>query len=162
MKIITSFRVFESGLPGGVTRATQGAIEGLLSESRFLPHIDEENEWIGGKRRFNIGVAANALKVGTQWKVFFRLDREVDLRLVNPEIQSCWRDIMEIIMDQSGGSTRIKLTAFNWFGHSLTGLRGPTGEPEDLTEELIEAIELGEAGPNPLPYQPIMFQFSVR
>lgn len=162
MKVIKSFRVFESGLPGQAIKATQEAIEGLLSQQRFLPHINEENEWIGGKRRFNIGVAANALKVGTQWRVFFRLDREVDLRLVNPEIQGCWRDIMEIIMDQSGASTGIKLTAFRWFGHSHAGVKSPAGEPGDLTGELIEAIELGVQGPKPLLYQPIMFQFSVR
>jgi hypothetical protein len=162
MKNIKSFKLFESGLPYSYSQDMQIAINSLLSEMRFQPHINQLNRWTGNMRKFNVGVVANESKWGIQYEVGFRLDEPVDISLVNSEIKSCWRDIMEVIMDRSKSQGEVKLTKFDYFGHSSVGRKnGHTKEIEDITDRLEDAIELAEVDPKPGPYCPIMFQFTV-
>lgn len=162
MKIIKSFKVFESGLPYSYAQDIQIATNELLAQERFYPNINQENKWIGGMRKFNVLVVANESKWGIQYEVVFRLDEPVDINLVNSEIKSCWRDIQEIIMDKAKVSGQIKLTKFEYFGYSGVGRKdGHTKQIEDVTDELIDAIELAEVEPKPYRYHPIMLQFTV-
>jgi hypothetical protein len=162
MKNIKSFKVFESGLPYSYSQDMQIAINSLLSEERFQPHINQLNRWTGNMRKFNVSVVANESKWGIQYEVGFRLDEPVDISLVNSEIKSCWRDIMEVIMDRSKSNGQVKLTKFDYFGHSVAGRKdGHTKEIEDVTYKLEDAIELAEVDPKPGPYCPIMLQFTV-
>lgn len=162
MKNIKSFKLFESGLPYSYVQDIQISINNLLSEEKFQPHINQENRWIGGMRKFSVGVIANESKFGVQYDVAFRLDDPIDIKLVNDEIKHCWRDIMEIIMDKSKSQGQIKLTKFNYFGHSAVGRKnGHTGEIEDVTDKLEDAIGLAEVDSKPEPYCPIMLQFTV-
>lgn len=160
MKNIKSFRLFESGLPYSYVQDIKIAIDNLLSEDRFQPHINEENRWIGGMRKFSIGVDANESKFGVQFEVGFRTDDPVDPLLVNEEIKYSWRDIMDIIMDKSKSPGQIKLTKFGYFDQSGEGRKnGHTKEIEDVTDLLVDAIELG---PNPVrSVRPIYFQFTI-
>jgi hypothetical protein len=162
MKIIKSFKVFESGLPYSYAQDIQIAVNELLAQERFYPHINQENKWIGGMRKFNVSVIANESKWGVQYEVVFKLDERVDINLVNDEIKLCWRDIMEIIMDKAKVSGQIKLTKFEYFGYSVAGRKnGHTKEIEDVTDELIDTIELADAEPKPFSYHPIMLQFTI-
>ena len=163
MKNIKSFKVFESGLPYSYSGDMQIAINNLLSEERFQPHINQVNRWTGNMRKFNVSVVANESKWGIQYEVGFRLDEPVDISLVNSEIKSCWRDIMEIVMDRSKSQGEVKLTKFDYFGHSAAGRKdGHTGEVEDVTDKLEDAIELAEVDSKPGPYCPIMLQFMIK
>ena len=162
MKTIKSFKVFESGLPYSYAQDIQITINNLLSEMRFQPHINQLNRWTGNMRKFNIGVIANESKWGIQYEVGFRLDEPVDISLVNSEIKSCWRDIMETIMDRSKSQGEVKLTKFDYFGHSAAGRKnGHTGEVEDVSDMLGDVIELAETETKPTNYHPIMLQFTV-
>lgn len=162
MKNIKSFKLFESGLPYSYAQDIQIAINNLLSEEIYQPHINQENRWVGGMRKFNVGVIANESKWGIQYEVGFRLDEPVDISLVNDEIKNCWRDIMEIIMDKSKSQGQIKLTKFDYFGHSAVGRKnGHTKEIEDVTDRLQDVIELAEVDSKPDPYHPIVLQFTV-
>lgn len=160
MKRIKSFSLFESGFSYKYVQEIQIALKELLNGERFLPHIDEENRWIGGKRKFNIGVTANQSKFGIQYDVVFRTDDPVDPKLVNYEIRFVWRDIMDIIMDLSKVGGQVKLTKFNWFGKEGSAKKnGHTGEISDITDELVQAIELTDE--LPINYSPIYFQFTI-
>ena len=162
MRNIKSFKVFESGLPYSHVQDMQLAIRNFLSEERFQPHINQVNRWTGGMRKFYVGVVGNESKFGVQYDVVFRLDEPVDIKLVNSEIKHCWRDIMEIIMDRSKSNGQVKLTKFDYFGHSAAGRKnGHTMEIEDVSDELDHAIELAEVDSAPVPDCPIMFQFTV-
>lgn len=160
MKKIKSFRLFENALSYGFIEHIKIAIFNLLSEERFQPHIDQENRWIGGKRKFSIGVLANESKYGRQFDVFFRLDEPVDINLVNEEIKYCWRDIMDCVMDTADVQGQIKLTQFYYFGHKAQGRKdGHTKQIEDVTEQLIAAIE--ENTQLEKSNAPISFSFTV-
>jgi hypothetical protein len=162
MKVIKSFKLFESGLPYSYAQDIQIAINELLAQERFYPHINQENKWIGGMRKFNVGVVANESKWGVQYEVVFRLDEPVDINLVNNEIKSSWIDIMEIVMDMTKSQGKVKLTKFDYFGHTALGRKnGHTGEVEDVTDKLEDAIELSETESKPTNYHPIMLQFTV-
>lgn len=144
MRKIKSFKIFESGLPYSHVREIQLAINNLLSEDRFQPHINQVNRWIGGMRKFNVGVSANESKWGVQYDVTFQLDEPVDINLINEEIKYSWRDIMDIIMDKAKEFNQIKVTKFNYFGYTGEGRKnGHTKEIEDITDELIDTIESG-------------------
>jgi hypothetical protein len=162
MKNIKSFRIFESGLPYSYAQDMKIAINNLLSEERFQPHINQVNQWTGKMRRFNADVIANESKWGVQYDIAFRLDDEVDINLVNNEIKLCWRDIMEVVMDKAKATGQIKLTKFSYFGHSVVGAKnGHTKEIEDITDKLEDVIELAETDPKPSPYNPILLQFTI-
>ena len=167
MKLIKSFRVFESGLPYSYSADMQIAINNLLLEERFQPHINQINPWTGNMRKFNVSVVANQSKWGIQYEVHFRLDQlrldqPVHISLVNDQIKGCWRDIMEIVMDKSKSQGQVKLTKFNYFGDSAQGRKdGHTGEVQDVTARLEDVIELDEVGPKPDSNCPIMLQFTV-
>ena len=162
MKVIKSFKLFESGLPYSYAQDIQIAINELLAQERFYPHINQENKWIGGMRKFNVGVVANESKWGVQYEVVFRLDEPVDINLVNNEIKSSWIDIMEIVMDMTKSQGKVKLTKFDYFGHTALGRKnGHTGEVEQVTDKLEDAIELAETESKPTNYHPIMLQFTV-
>lgn len=142
MNKIKSFKVFESGLRYTYTQDIQISINELFSEERFLPHINQENQWTGGMRKFNIGVIANESKWGIQYEVSFRTSDVVDLELVNEEIKHSWRDIMDIIMDKAKVNGQLKITKFNYFGHKGEGRKnGHTMQIEDVTNELVDAID---------------------
>ena len=69
---------------------------------------------------------------------------------------------METIMDRSKSNGQVKLTKFDYFGHSVTGEKnGHTGEVQDVTARLEDVIELDEVGPKPDSNCPIMLQFTV-
>lgn len=162
MKNIKSFKLFESGLPYSYSQDIQIAINNLLLEMRFQPHINQINQWTGNMRKFSVSVVANESKWGIQYEVYFRLDQPVGISLVNSEIKSCPRDIMETIMDRSKSNGQVKLTKFDYFGHSVTGEKnGHTGEVQDVTARLEDVIELDEVGPKPDSNCPIMLQFTV-
>lgn len=142
MKKIKSFKTFENALSYSFIQDIKIAIITLLSEERFQPHIDQENRWIGGKRKFNIGVLANESKYGRQFDIVFNLDEPVDINLVNDEIKYCWRDVMDTLMDTADVSGQIKLTKFYYFGHKGEGRKdGRTKQIEDVTDDLISVIE---------------------
>jgi len=143
MKNVKSFKLFESGLPNTFAKDIQNAITNLFLEERFQPHIDEINRWTGGLRKFYIGVASNSSKFGIQYEVSFKTSDPVDIKLVNPEIKNSWREIMEIILDRSKSTGQVKVTRFYWFGHTGEGKKnGHTLEIEDVTDELVDAIEV--------------------
>jgi hypothetical protein len=160
MKKIKSFRLFESGLPYSYVQEIKISIDNLLSEERFLPHINQENQWTGDWRKFSIGVDANESKFGVQYEISFRTDDPVDPLLVNEEVKYCWRDIMDIIMDKARTKGHIKLTKFGYFDQSAEGRKnGHTGEIEDVTDLLIDAIESDVTPTSNI--RPIYFQFTV-
>ena len=163
MKLIKSFRVFESGLPYSYSADMKIAINNLLIEERFQPHINQINPWTGNMRKFNVSVVANQSKWGIQYEVYFRLDQPVHISLVNDQIKGCWRDIMEIVMDKSKSQGQVKLTKFNYFGDSAQGRKdGHTGEVQDVTDKLEDAIELAQPDSKPDPYFLIMLQFTLK
>ena len=142
MKKIKPFRLFESGLPYAYARDIQIAIGDFLKEERFQPHINQINPWVGGMRKFYIGVIANESKWGIQYEIVFKLDEPVDINLVNDEIKYCWRDIMDIVMDKAKVNGQIKLTKFYYFGHKAEGRKnGHTKQIEDVTNDLVDAID---------------------
>lgn len=166
MKRIKSFKLFESGLPYSYKEEIKIAIDNLLSEERFQPHIDEDSYWDydeygkAKKRKFSIGVDANESKFGVQFEVSFRTDYPVDPLLVNDEIKYSWRDIMDVIMDKSKSSGQIKLTKFRYFDKSGEGRKnGHTKEIEDVTDELVDAIESSVNEVNSI--RKIYFQFTI-
>lgn len=160
MKKIKSFKVFESGLNYNYVQDIQISINQLFSEERFLPHINQENQWTGQMRKFNIGVIANESKWGIQYEVSFRTSDVVDIELVNEEIKHSWRDIMDIIMDKAKVSGQLKITKFNYFGHSGEGKKnGHTMQIEDVTDELLYAIEQDTQLEK--RYSPIILFFTV-
>jgi hypothetical protein len=157
-----SDKIFESSLPNEWVKDVQLGINDLLSEERFQPHINQENRWIGGMRKFNVAVAANESKFGIHYDVYFRLDEPVDIHLVNDEIKNCWRDIMDAIMDRSRATGQIQLTKFEYFGYSAVGKKdGHTKQIEDVTDKLIDSIDLAEIEPKPYHIYPILLQFTV-
>jgi len=160
MKRIKSFKLFESGLSHSYGQDIQISINDLLSEERFQPHIDQISHWNDEMRKFKVGVTANESKWGIQYDVIFGLDEPVDITLVNDEIKHSWREIMDIIMDKSKSTGQIKLTKFKYFGHSGAGKKdGHTKQIEDVTDELVDAID-----ENPTGYTgiiPIMLQFTI-
>lgn len=166
MKRIKSFKVFESGLPYSYIEEIKIAIDNLLSEERFQPHIDEDSSWDydedgkAKRRKFGIGVDANESKFGVQIDVSFRTDDPVDPNLVNDEIKYSWRDIMDVIMDKSKSIGQIKLTKFRYFDKSGEGRKnGHTKEIEDVTDELVDAIESSVNAVNSI--RKIYFQFTI-
>jgi hypothetical protein len=166
MKRIKSFKLFESGLPYSYIEEIKIAINELLSEERFQPHIDEDSDWDfdenekAKKRKFSIGVDANESKFGVQFDVSFRTDGPVDPNLVNEEIKYSWRDIMDVIMDKSKSIGQIKLTKFGYFNQSAEGRKnGHTKEIEDVTDELVDAIESSVSAVNSI--RKIYFQFTI-
>ena len=162
MKKIKSFKLFESGLPYEFAKDIQLGINDLLSEERFQPHINQQNRWTGEMRKFNVSVGSNESKFGVQYDVYFRLDESVDINLVNDEIKNCWRDIMDIVMDKSKSTGQIKLTKFEYFGYSGVGRKdGHTKEIEDITDQLVDSIDLAEMEPKPYGNNPILLQFTV-
>ena len=113
-------------------------------------------------RKFSVSVVANESKWVIQYEVYFRLDQPVGISLVNSEIKSCPRDIMETIMDRSKSNGQVKLTKFDYFGHTAAGRKnGHTGEVEDVSDMLGDVIELAETETKPTNYHPIMLQFTV-
>lgn len=166
MKRIKSFKVFESGLPYSYIEEIKIAIDNLLSEERFQPHIDEDSSWDydedgkAKRRKFGIGVDANESKFGVQIDVSFRTDDPVDPNLVNEEIKYSWRDIMDVIMDKSKSIGQIKLTKFGYFDKSGEGRKnGHTKEIEDVTDELVDSIESSVSAVRSI--RPIYFQFTI-
>ena len=122
MKIIKSFKVFESGLPYSYIEEIKIAIDNLLSEERFQPHIDEDSSWDydedgkAKKRKFGIGVDANESKFGVQIDVSFRTDDPVDPNLVNDEFTTFVPRVVALRTETLLISNALPVTIFqSWF-----------------------------------------------
>jgi hypothetical protein len=65
-------------------------------------------------------------------------------------------------MDRSRSTGQIKLTKFEYFGYSAVGKKdGHTKQIEDVTDKLIDSINLAEVEPKPYYIHPILLQFTV-
>lgn len=179
MRIIKSFKMFESGLPYRQYEPIKIRIEEML-ENYYYPNVTVENDGKKSVKQYLVFIEPNQSKFGTLIDVMLKLpdywenETEWGEKVItggnmiryselNPEFKQATitDELKDAISELLSGN--IDFVGFDFFGKSARGQKnGHTKTIEDVTDKFNQALDELEQEPDEIKDGTITFTFCIK